>query len=82
MSNNGNSEKQEHSGKPLVSILTVQFIQPGSSEFEVHHENVTPAQMLALASWLDWYAKKLFDKATQHQIAVPGMALPRNLKIN
>ena len=60
-----------------ASVLVFDFAGPGSSEFQMRQQHVTPAQMLAAASWLEWYAKRLFEQATarierrQPQLIVP-----------
>ena len=60
-----------------ASVLVFDFAGPGSSEFQMRQQHVTPAQMLVAASWLDWYAKRLFEQATarierrQPQLIVP-----------
>lgn len=59
------------------SMLMLEFHAPGSAEFSMKVENVTPAQMLAASAWLKWYALKAFDAAaqasSQNRIAVPGL---------
>ena len=64
-----------------VSVMVVQFVTPGSAEFKIHFEGVvTPAQLFAVAGWLDWNARRIFDATLVQQaanrIAVPGMRLP------
>ena len=62
------------------SLLIIQFAAFGSAEFQIKTENVSPAQLIAAAAWLDWYARRQFDVAlSQRSIAVPQVVLPPNL---
>jgi len=64
-----------------LSVLIIQFAAPGAAEFQIKSENVTPAQLLAAATWLDWYARRMFDAVVeQRNVAVPQVVLPSNLK--
>lgn len=68
MSDNGNEQPK--------SYLRLDFQAPGSAEFAMNMENVTPAQMLAAAAWLDWYARKAFDASAARQ-AQQGIVVPK-----
>ncbi len=68
-------EKKDNPG--LVkeqSRIIIQFAFVGAADFQMFPENVTPAQMLSAASWLEWHAKQLFAIAQaqqmQQQVAV------------
>lgn len=62
--------------QPPKSVLILEFRAPGSAEFAVHSENVSPAQILTAAAWLDWFARKQFDTAAKPGIAVPSLIVP------
>ena len=80
------------------SVLTFTYHATGSAEFSIKPENVSPAQMLATAAWLDWYARLQFDlqlqarmaqseaqQRSQGKIVVPHAVMPNkpiDLKIN
>lgn len=84
--------------QPAPSILTFTYHAPGSAEFAIKVENVSPVQMLATAAWLDWYARLQFDmqlqarmaqseaqQRSQGKIIVPQAVMPNkpiDLKIN
>ncbi len=78
MSNNGQEPAQD---RPR-SVLIIEFAAPGSAEFGMKTENVSPAQILAAAVWLDWYARHAFERIAQrseaNRIEVPGMAVNLN----
>lgn len=57
---NGSDEQQ--------SQLIATFSSIGSADFSSQMQNVRPAQMLALASWLEWYAKKMFDAELENKM--------------
>lgn len=60
-----------------VSRMVVTFVTPGSAEFTFHLENVTPAQMIGCAAWLDWYARHQFDLHAMNQMAsAPKLIIP------
>ena len=61
--------------KPQIVII---FHAPGSAEFSLHAEGVSPAQMLGAAAWLDWYARRAFD-ATAQQQAQRGIIVPKGI---
>lgn len=65
-----------------VSRLVIEFAAPGSAEMRMMTENVTPAQLLAAAGWIDWQARYALamqaQSRQQNGIAVPGIALPRH----
>ena len=70
------------------SFMVVNFEGNGSALFSVDFNNVTPTQILAVASWLEWTAKshlqiermKMYDeqinKDGKNKILVPGIELP------
>ena len=71
MSNNGDPNAVP------VSRLVIEFAAPGSAEMSMHSENVSPAQMLAAAAWLDWWARRAFDQAAQKAPRPPGLIVPQ-----
>jgi len=55
------SEKQE--SEEQKSELIIQFQSPGSAEFSISADNIVPAQMLAVAGYLEWKAKQMLQFA-------------------
>ncbi len=84
---NGNG----HNGTPPTDApanvkILIEFAS-GTSDPMVHAENgVTPIQILVAAGILQYMAGKRLDQTIkiqrQAQIAVPGVILPPNLKVN
>lgn len=66
-----------HNEAKPISKLVITFEAPGSSEMAVTSENVTPAQILGVAAWLDWWARQMFDEIqsqkSANRIIIPGM---------
>jgi hypothetical protein len=64
------------------SIIAIKFTAPGAEEFSAQIQNVTPAQMLLIAGWLQWNAFQNFNRmaqanaARQPRIIVPVMGKP------
>ena len=69
MSDNGDTPQPK-------SFLRLDFQAPGSAEFAMTMENISPAQMLAAAAWLDWFARRAFD-ASAAQRAQQGIIVPK-----
>jgi len=63
------------------SQLILDFIAPGSSEFSVHAEAISPLQLLAASEYLNWLALHQLDeqllrsRVQQPQIVVPGLKI-------
>lgn len=55
------SEKQE--SEEQKSELIIRFQSPGSAEFSISADNIVPAQMLAVAGYLEWKAKQMLQFA-------------------
>lgn len=80
MSDNGQQQPQSPR-----SVLVIEFIAPGSAEFSLKLDSVSPAQIIAAAAWLDWFARRSFDrnadKAEANRIQVPGVVIdPTSLR--
>jgi len=74
------SENDNEEGAPR-SRLVIEFRAPGAVEFQMGAEGVSPGQVLAVAAWLDWYARRLFDQNAAAQaanrIVVPKLDLQK-----
>ena len=72
MSDNGQEETQH-------SILIIEFAAPGSAEFRMKSNHVSPAQIMSAAAWLNWYAQQMFEQTARQEAAkriqVPGIAV-------
>lgn len=80
MNGNGNPNGAGN-GETPESMVVIRFAAPGAAEFGIKTQNVTPAQLLGAAAWLDWYARRIFEaqaaRAEEAQrIAVPGVSIP------
>jgi hypothetical protein len=77
---NGTPMNSVQEEKPK-SILIIEFAEPGSAQFGIRTENATPAQILAAAAWLDWFARKQFDQMAQKgpQLVVPAPRMPARM---
>ena len=60
--------KEKDTSSVLTSRLTINFSAPGAADFVPEFDNVTPAQMLAAASWLEWRAKSQFSADLHRQM--------------
>lgn len=77
MDDSKSSEPMPETVAPSESVLVLHFAFPGSAEFTMHPQNVSPAQMLAAAAWLTWHAGRLFQKAElQREVLKPKLAMP------
>jgi hypothetical protein len=54
---------EEQKTKDQKSELIIRFESPGSAEFSISANNIVPAQMLAVASYLEWKAKQMLQFA-------------------
>lgn len=68
--------------EPQASQLILTFQAVGSAEFAMQMANVTPAQILAAAAWLDWYARSQMDQMkAQLQAKGPRLVVPQGVQV-
>lgn len=82
MSEGKGNGKATENAQPVrkESVLRIEFSFVGSADFTLQQENVTPAQILAAAGYLEWYAKMQFDMQVAQQMQAaqqkPRIAVP------
>lgn len=73
MNNNGDETT------PSKGFIHIDFVAPGSADFNPSLHNINPIQILAAASYLEWLGRRLLEQSAASKQAQQSIIVPKGI---